>query len=107
MDNDTARHPVVQVETVQHPPHGLFNALAHDHVVQTSFVASLAVTVPLMAVADFLLRIVTTVACTAITSLIVGAINRRWGPPPAPPTSLPPSQPPAPPPSNTPPPPAP
>lgn len=63
--------------------------LSHDHNLNTSLGVSLALTLPLNAVGDALLRIVMTVAVTVLTSLIVGAINRRFMPPPNDPNNTP------------------
>ena len=50
---------------------------------------SLAMTTPLAFVADLLVRIISTVGITVVTSLVVSFINRRFPPPvphhPAPP----------------------
>lgn len=64
--------------------HGFGWNLLHDHNLNTSLGVSLALTLPLNVVGDAALRIVTTVAITVLTSLIVGAINRRFMPPPPP-----------------------
>jgi len=56
----------------------------HDHTVQTSVLVSLAMTTPLMFLADLLVRVLSTVAITVVTSLVVGFINRRFAPPASP-----------------------
>lgn len=58
----------------------------HDHTVQTSVLVSLAMTTPLMFLADLLVRVLSTVAITVVTSLVVGFINRRFAPPAPPPS---------------------
>jgi hypothetical protein len=72
------------------------DALAHEHTARTALLTSMAVTTPLAMIGDTLLRVFSTAFSSALASLVVLWISRRFALPPPPPAAAPASPPSAP-----------